>query len=47
MSVPCTDITMQLIQLTPATPGKQVKAYCKNASGQEYGIEPGPCLSGI
>ncbi|KAG5569536.1 hypothetical protein H5410_059302 [Solanum commersonii] len=47
MSVPCTDITMQLIQLTPATPGRQVKAYCRNASGQEYGIEPGPCLFGV
>ncbi|XP_049379623.1 polygalacturonase QRT2-like [Solanum stenotomum] len=47
MSVPCTDITMQLIQLTPATPGRQVKAYCRNANGQEYRIEPGPCLSGV
>ncbi|KAM3383317.1 putative polygalacturonase [Capsicum galapagoense] len=45
ISVPCTDITMQFIQLTPATSGRKVKAYCRNANGQEYGIEPGPCLS--
>ncbi|CAN4094578.1 unnamed protein product [Withania somnifera] len=44
MSVPCTDITMQLIQLTPATLGKQVTAYCRNVNGQEYGVEPGPCF---
>ncbi|OIT01571.1 PREDICTED: probable polygalacturonase At1g80170 [Nicotiana attenuata] len=50
MSVPCTDITMQLIQLTSATPGtatpgREVTAYCRNAYGQEYSIEPGPCIS--
>ncbi|XP_070054614.1 probable polygalacturonase At1g80170 [Nicotiana tomentosiformis] len=44
-SVPCTDITLQHIQLTSATPKGKVTAYCKNAHGQQYGIEPdGPCL---
>ncbi|XP_060196170.1 polygalacturonase QRT2-like isoform X1 [Lycium barbarum] len=46
-SVPCTDITMQLIQLTSATPGREVTAYCRNAYGQEYSIEPGPCPSQV
>ncbi|XP_070004078.1 polygalacturonase-like [Nicotiana tabacum] len=44
MSVSCTDITMQLIQLTSATPGtatpgREVTAYCRNAYGQEYSID--------
>nr|GMC72068.1 O-fucosyltransferase 23-like [Ipomoea batatas] len=43
-SVPCTNIVMQFVQLSSATPGKIVSADCENAYGQEYGVGPTSCL---
>ncbi|XP_019192589.1 PREDICTED: probable polygalacturonase At1g80170 [Ipomoea nil] len=42
--VPCTNIVMQFVQLSSATPWKIVSADCENAYGQEYGVGPSSCL---
>ncbi|KAL8502966.1 hypothetical protein ACS0TY_021914 [Phlomoides rotata] len=43
-SMQCSGILMEPIQLTSATAGKEVSAYCNNAYGQEIDVVPGPCL---
>ncbi|RAL44220.1 hypothetical protein DM860_016466 [Cuscuta australis] len=43
-STPCTDITLQFVQLGSASPGSLVSAHCDNAYGQEFVVVPGPCL---
>ncbi|KAL0315637.1 UNVERIFIED_CONTAM: Polygalacturonase QRT2 [Sesamum radiatum] len=43
-SVPCFGISMESIQLLSADVGKEVRANCSNAYGQEVDVVPGPCL---
>lgn len=43
-AVPCTEITMEAIDLIAASGGKQVIASCCNAHGKETRVVPGPCL---
>ncbi|GAA0150857.1 hypothetical protein LIER_09705 [Lithospermum erythrorhizon] len=42
--VPCYGISMEYIRLTPAITERRVTAECGNAYGQEFEVEPGPCL---